>query len=173
MGKLILISGENQSGKSRFAEQLISQIEGERYYIATMIPATEENILRIEKHRKQRVQYEFQTIELPYQVQSAPVAKSSVVLLEDVSNLLANNMFEKENDVTSVFRDICSLCNHCKCVVAVTISGLEDNAYDAETTAYIQSLNQLNQKLFHIADTVILMGKNIPNYLKGNQHDFI
>ncbi len=173
MGKLILISGENNSGKSRFAEQLIGQMEGERYYIATMIPTTEENVLRIEKHRKQREQFGFLTIELPYQVKSAPVTKKSVVLLEDVSNLLANNMFEKENDVTFVFHDICNLRNRCKCVVAVTISGLKENGYDKETTAYIHSLNQLNQTLFHIADTVIVMEKNNPNYQKGKRYDFI
>ena len=54
MGKLILVLGENNSGKSKFSEEMISKIEGNRYYIATMIPATDENYDRIKKHKKQR-----------------------------------------------------------------------------------------------------------------------
>ena len=44
MGKLILISGPNGSGKSRYAESLFASAPPERYYIATMVPQTEENI---------------------------------------------------------------------------------------------------------------------------------
>ena len=43
MGKLIVVSGPNESGKSAFAESLMSRIPGQRYYIATMAPQTEEN----------------------------------------------------------------------------------------------------------------------------------
>ena len=48
MGKLIVVSGPNESGKSAFAESLMSRIPGQRYYIATMVPQTEENYRRIE-----------------------------------------------------------------------------------------------------------------------------
>ena len=43
MGKLILVSGENSSGKSVFAESLFSKYSTKRYYIATMIPKTDDN----------------------------------------------------------------------------------------------------------------------------------
>ena len=49
MGKLIVVSGPNESGKSAFAESLMSRIPGQRYYIATMVPQTEENYRRIEQ----------------------------------------------------------------------------------------------------------------------------
>ena len=36
MGRLILVSGANGSGKSAFAEKLAVEVGGELYYIATM-----------------------------------------------------------------------------------------------------------------------------------------
>lgn len=50
MGTLIMISGANGSGKSRYAERIVARTTGERYYIATMRPCSEENLQRIEKH---------------------------------------------------------------------------------------------------------------------------
>ena len=34
MGTLIMISGANGSGKSRYAERIVARTTGERYYIA-------------------------------------------------------------------------------------------------------------------------------------------
>ena len=94
MGKLILISGANGSGKSRYAELLLSRTTGERYYIATMQPQTPENHQRIAKHRLQRQGLAFHTLELPCGLQNARLPQAAVVLLEDVSNLLGNLLFE-------------------------------------------------------------------------------
>ena len=44
MGTLIMISGANGSGKSRYAERIVARTTGERYYIATMRPCSEENL---------------------------------------------------------------------------------------------------------------------------------
>ena len=90
MGTLIMISGANGSGKSRYAERIVARTAGERYYIATMRPCSEENLQRIEKHREQRKDLQFTTLECPYQVGAAAVERDGVVLLEDVSNLLAD-----------------------------------------------------------------------------------
>lgn len=173
MAVLVLVSGSNNSGKSLYAEQLIAQTKGERYYIATMLPCTDDNHRRIEKHRAQRRGLGFQTLECPYQVGNASVAADGVVLLEDVSNLLANAIFEKGGDADSVFKDICDLLNRCRVLVAVTISGLNDDGYDAETSAYINGLNEINQKLFERATIAITMQDKIPMYQKGDAYDFI
>ena len=173
MGKLILISGANDSGKSIYAEQLVNSIEAPRYYIATMSPQTEENHARIEKHRRQRSGMRFQTLELPYRVSDAPVTEDAVVLLEDVSNLLANAVFEKQKNSESVFRDICDLVGRCRFVIAVTISGLCADGFDGETTAYINGLNELNQKLVEHSEVVITMEDRIPHRQKGDVHELI
>ena len=171
MAVLVMVSGGNGSGKSRFAEQLIAQTEGRRYYIATMKPCTQENHQRIEKHRRQREGLEFQTLELPYQVQAAPVTADGVVLLEDVSNLLANVMFEKSGDADHVFQDICGLMARCRILVAVTISGLCADGYDEGTTAYINGLNELNQRLHELATVAVTMEDQHPIYEKGDTYD--
>ena len=61
MGALILVAGANGSGKSLFAEELVEKTWGDRYYIATMAPQTEENFQRVEKHRRQREHLAFGT----------------------------------------------------------------------------------------------------------------
>ena len=56
MGKLILVCGANSSGKSLYAEELVSRTTGPRYYVATMLRNFEENHARIEKHQKQHIE---------------------------------------------------------------------------------------------------------------------
>lgn len=173
MAALVLISGPNGSGKSRYAEELIAHTIGKRYYIATMLPCTKENYRRIARHRAQRKELHFQTLELPYQVGAAPVAENSVVLLEDISNLLSNAIFEAGCTVDSVLQDILNLLSHCRLLVAVTISDLCEQNYSGETAAYISSLNELNRHLLESATVAITMQNNVPIYLKGDPHALI
>ena len=173
MAILVLISGSNNSGKSIYAEQLIAKTTGDRYYIATMCPCTEDNHRRIEKHRVQRQGLGFDTIECPYQVGNALVSSGGVVLLEDVSNLLANAMFEKGGNSDSVFRDICALADRCRILVAVTIAGLKDDGYDEETATYVNGLNEINRKLFDKASVAISMQDGTPVYQKGDAYVLI
>ena len=168
MGKLILISGPNNSGKSRFAECLICAAAGEeRCYLATMIPKTEDNRARIEKHRRQRAGLCFRTLETPYRVGDTAVPPEASVLVEDVSNLLGNAMFERGGDADSVFDDIRMLREKCAMLVAVTISGLSPEGYEGETAAYINALNRLNARLFDAADLAAEMRQSKPYLTKG------
>lgn len=168
MGTLILISGPNDSGKSGFAEHLVSRTEGGRYYIATMIPRTQGNHIRVEKHKKQREGLGFTTLELPYQVADAPVSPDSVVLLEDVSNLLANVIFEKGGNGSTVCGDILALAARCRLLIAVTISGLPAADYTGETLNYITVLNEVNTRLFENADGAVSMCAGVPLWQKGD-----
>ncbi|HIT34882.1 MAG TPA: bifunctional adenosylcobinamide kinase/adenosylcobinamide-phosphate guanylyltransferase [Candidatus Faecousia intestinigallinarum] len=167
MGKLILISGENNSGKSLYAERIAVQAGATRFYIATMVPHTEENRIRIQKHIRQRSGLNFHTLECPYCVAESAVSPDSVALLEDVSNLLSNAVFEKGGDGASVLDDIWKLSERCKTLVAVTISDLNSDNYDGETAAYIDMLNKLNQALSERAEIHIRMEAGSPVFLKG------
>ena len=171
MGKLILIAGENGSCKSRYAEELISQTEGDRFYIATMEPCTEDNRRRVEKHRLQRAGLGFQTLELPTDVGKAPVTADSVVLLEDVSNLWGNSSVEKHRSVEQVLGDIRQLQSRCGLLVCVTIDGLSPNGYDEETAAYIDGLNTLNLQLYNLSRIAVRMTPGGPRWEKGSIHD--
>lgn len=167
MGNVILISGPSGSGKSRFAEELISRTQGRRYYIATMIAQTEDNRRRIEKHRLQRAGLAFTTLERPYTVGDAPVEPDSVVLLEDLSNLLANNLFARGMGADTVLEDILTLSGRCGVLAAVTISGLHAGKYEGETADYIRELERLNRLLYELADAAAQMVDGAPVVQKG------
>lgn len=173
MGTLILVAGENGSGKSRCAENIVAQTTGRRYYIATMQPCSEENLRRVEKHRRQRRDLRFTTLELPHRVGAAAVESGSVVLLEDVSNLLANAMFERGGNEESVYGDIEALLSRCRVLVAVTITGLCEDGYDGETAAYIRALNGLNQRLLVRAAAAVTMKDGQPFAEKGELNEII
>lgn len=170
MGKLILICGSNGSGKSRYAESLISRTTGERYYIATMQPQTQENRRRIEKHRLQREGLHFHTLELPWKIADATVSPTSVVLLEDVSNLLGNILFAKGGSKEEALGEILALKERCRLLVAVSISGLCPDGYDGETASYIHGLNHLNKRLAELADVVVTMEDGQPVCEKGDTY---
>lgn len=164
---LILISGANGSGKSRFAEGLVCRMSEKRRYIATMLCKNEENHIRIEKHRVQRAGKGFITCEEPYSVGAIAVEKNDAVLLEDVSNLLANVIFEKGGGADEVYRDILALEKRCGVLAAVTIGGLNAEDYEGETADYISALDKLNRLLADSADAVVDMVNGKPVYRKG------
>ena len=95
----VLILGGSASGKSKIAEETIcSFCEGQKYYIATMkVGNDEENIERVAKHREQRKEKNFVTIECPNNRDNAlkEMSAKKNALLECVSNLVANEMFFK------------------------------------------------------------------------------
>lgn len=170
MGKVILISGSNGSGKSRFAEKLVGKTTGNRYYIATMVSQSEDNERRIEKHKHQREGLNFVTLELPYQVNKAPVEPDSVVLLEDMTNLLGNTVFAHGGCGEDVYQDICALAEKCKLLIVVTISGMNSAEYTGETSAYIDSINELNSRFFAMSVAAVEMVDGIPQWKKGDIH---
>ena len=169
MGKMVLISGGNGSGKSRYAENLVSKTTGSRYYIATMQPQTEDNFRRVKKHIAQREGLNFTTLELPTHIRKAEIQPNAVVLLEDVSNLLGNTIFSQTGNREDVLGEILALRNQCSLLIAVTIGGLSSEAYQGETAAYIDDLNSLNESLLSLADAAVIMVDGSPVWEKGNE----
>jgi len=164
---LHLVLGPNGSGKSLYAEDLAVQSGAPLLYIATMVPQNEENHRRIEKHRLQRQGKGFQTVELSWALEEAPVTEDTVVLLEDVSNLLANGMFQQGADETAALDKILALAERCRRLIAVSISGLSDEGYSGETAEYIHALARLNEELTRRARRVTEMQNGIPTALKS------
>ena len=149
-----LILGPNDSGKSLFAEALAVQKGNPRIYIATMIPQNEDNLKRIKKHQLQRQDKGFITIEAGWNVHELCVPGDSVILFEDVSNFLANGLFEHQAKPSEALEQLLHLADQCQTLIIVSIDGLTDTGYDAETGNYIRSLNWLNQKLSQKASHV-------------------
>ena len=93
----ILITGGSGSGKSEFAEAQILRLSREkRIYLATMKCFDEESKKRIARHRKMRAEKQFETVEWYLNLKKADIPEGSSVLLECMSNLVANEMYDPE-----------------------------------------------------------------------------
>ncbi len=117
MGKLILVTGGAASGKSAYAEERIrelfwaSGLPGKRLlYLATMQrDGSPETDSRIARHRQQRQGRGFETLEKacrledlkPADMNEAADFSRCFVLLEDLGNLLANEMYLPEGRLSA------------------------------------------------------------------------
>ena len=91
---LTLIIGGAASGKSAYAESLVLKTGLPRYYLATMQVWDAECAARVEKHRKMRAQKQFETLECPLHLDRLSLPGRGTVLLEDLGNLTANELYD-------------------------------------------------------------------------------
>lgn len=167
---LHLITGGSGSGKSAYAEQQILSLgHGQRIYIATMHPYDEESYARIDRHRAMRAEKNFQTIECYTRLQQIRVPAGSNVLLECMSNLVANEMYEKNaaglHTINAVLSGVQNLLRRAGNLVIVTNEIFSDGIqYDSSTKIYQEYLGVINQELAHMADAVteVVFGIPIP-----------
>ena len=170
---LIVVTGVSGSGKSEYAEQICCKLSGDRkkYYIATMQPYGEEGKKRILRHHRLRSGKGFETIEQYMHIGEAAerISNKPVVLLECMSNLLANECFEENGHPDNIFAECMQLYSECSHLVIVTNEVFSDGCeYDDSTTDYIRRLGELNVKLAKAADTVVEVVYTIPVVLKGD-----
>ena len=161
---ITVVTGGAASGKSEYAENIsISRKNGSLIYIATMMPYDNECYKKIEIHREMRKEKGFLTIECPYDLKSIKckdISKDSIILLECISNLLANEMYDqnrsRENAVLEIVDGIRSLKGKCENLVIVSNEVFSDgNKYDKDTEEYIKNLGIINKELSLMADEVI------------------
>ena len=166
---LTIIIGGSGSGKSAFAERLAADLPGTRIYLATMAAGDPESLERISRHRQQRRGLGFETLERPLDLEGAELPADANVLLEDLSNLLANEMFSPEGGgMDAVRRGLDALIRRCRNLTVVSneiFSG--GTEYEGETLAYIQNLALLNRCLAERAALAVEVVCGLPNVLKG------
>jgi len=163
---IIYVSGGSGSGKSAFAEGLIVRGEcSNRLYIATMQPFGEEAARRIRRHRQQRSGKGFQTIECPTDLAALFIKPNHAVLLEDLSNLLANEWFSSRRDGAEdrVLSGLCHLTGQADLTVIVGNDVFSDGSdYDGETAAYLAALARTNTRAAAMADEAYEVVCGIP-----------
>lgn len=169
----VLVTGGSGSGKSSFAEEIITGMSGDRLvYIATMIPYGYEGKLKVEKHRKMRADKEFITIERYLNLKSAEIYKNDCVIIECMSNLLANEMFEKDGAKDESVKRIIDGINYVSDKAANTVFVSNDifrdgYVYDEETEKYIENLAVINRYILEKSDEAYEIVCGIPIKLKG------
>lgn len=171
---IALVSGGARSGKSSYAEERITAIPNpERIYIATMEPGRDPELLvRVERHREQRAAKGFRTIECQTGLEKLDVPKGSVVLLECLSNLLANEMFGEggaaEEVVPRILSGVKKICDLAADVFIISNDIDSDGrSYDATVEAYRENLALLGRAIATDADEVIEVCAGIPVFWKG------
>lgn len=167
-----LITGGSGSGKSAYAEERILELNGDcRIYIATMYPYDEESRRRIARHRAMRAQKRFATVECYQNLEQAEVPRGADVLLECMSNLMANEMFwpqgAGENTEEQILRGVERLRRTAANLVIVSNEIFSDGiAYDSGTREYQRTLGRINCRLAKLADRVTEVVYGIPLEVK-------
>lgn len=171
---LVLVTGGSGSGKSAFAEErVLSFGKGRRIYIATMYPFDMESHKRIERHRRMREGKGFDTLECYTGLKNVDAGQDCVVLLECMSNLAANEMFQEngahEKTVAEILEGVRHLKEKARHVVIVTNEIFsEASAYEGETELYQAYLGEINREIASMADEVVEVVYGIPVYHKRN-----
>lgn len=170
---LHLITGGSGSGKSAFAEECIVKAGNqERIYIATMYPFDEESHKRIKRHQKMRSEKCFQTVECYTGLGELQIPAGASVLLECLSNLTANEMYQEAGagfqTVETILAGIEAIREQAAHLVIVTNEIFTDGIlYDDETIRYQAYLGQINKELAAKAECVTEVVYGIPVTLKG------
>ena len=153
----IIVTGGSASGKSEYAENLVPNT-GNRVYLATMEPFGAEAETRIARHRKLREGKGFQTIECPVNIGNCfEACRGRHVLLEDLPNLVANEMFSSHAHGTAgIAEQILDLAHISESLICVTgILTADGRKYDESTMKYLKELAAIERTLAAHADRVI------------------
>ncbi|MFG6393336.1 MAG: bifunctional adenosylcobinamide kinase/adenosylcobinamide-phosphate guanylyltransferase [Lachnospiraceae bacterium] len=176
---MVTIIGESGSGKSEYAENLIMDLQRSNndskklYYIATMEPYGKEAKKRISRHRKERSGKGFITVEYYNNTIDCCLEVKSNILLECMSNLAANIMFNNGiNDKYLVYNKICNIIGKFKetasnLVVVTNDIFADGNIYDRSTMEYIELLGMVNRYLTDISDKAEEVIYSCPFVIKG------
>ena len=190
---LHIVYGGSASGKSSYAESFAMSLQGEGrlLYIATMYPykwnTTEidpETMQRIERHRAMRADKGFDTVECYRHVEHIVAKRQDVLLLECMSNLLANEMYlEQDSNAGSdmaetmspvsnkIVQALIDLSTRVQELVIVTNDVFSDGGsltYEESTREYVKNLAEINCALAREAATVTEVVCGIPVIVKKN-----
>ncbi len=172
---VILVIGGSGSGKSEYAESCCVRLHSKKkIYIATMQPCDEESYDRIRKHRNMRDGRGFETMECYTHLEEVEVPAGCTVLLECMSNLVANEMFSdagrKENAPALILQGLSRLERQAGDLIIVTNQVFCDGiVYDEGTDAYLRALAKVNRCAAKMADVVCEVIHGIPVFEKGKE----
>ncbi len=168
--------GQSNTGKSEKAEALAMTFGlSHRLYIATMKVMDEEGERRVKRHRKLREGKGFETLEIPIRITEViPQIENpldTVVLLECVSNLVGNEMYDdsartgldEEQFAEEIVSDIKLLGDSVAELIVVSSVYEVKEEYPEETLRYIRYLDRTNEAIKGIADKVKEIGQKDEN----------
>lgn len=172
MRKVVFILGGARSGKSTFALQEASVIEGKKAFIATAEAFDDEMRLRIEKHKEERGT-DWITHEEPLLISTLlqNIRDSYPVILVDCLTLWVSNIMHAGldfNDEAARLVDIISQKHPALIYIVSNEVGMglvPDTELGRE---YRDNIGLLNRKVAEAATDVYFMAAGIPMKIKGD-----
>ena len=183
--RLILVTGGVRSGKSRYAEALVSHFlsEGEpALYLATLAAGDDEMARRVALHRARRPSA-WRTLETPLELAGAVLeAPETVVLLDCLSGFVSNVLLAREAEGEAVVMeavlkgvdDLLSAVTAPKTSTAKTVVIVTNEVGSGVVPAYPlgrlyrDALGLTNARVAAAADAVALCVVGLPQVLKGH-----
>ena len=168
-GKIVLITGGQRSGKSRFAESYVLANSKNPVYLATAEISDQEMVLIVEKHRKRRGD-NWDTIESPLHFDADFTNKT--VLLDCLTMFATNHFFacgeKSEIAYDSVKMELDRLFHHVGSTIVVVsneigLGGISANKMQRD---FSDLQGELNQYVASVADEVYMIVSGIPLRLK-------
>ena len=172
-----LVFGGAASGKSEYGEKLACKLprSGALIYLATMEPFGPEAEARIRRHRELRAGRGFSTLERVRDLSGCPLPAGGTVLLEDLGNLAANELFSDKNlDPEGAFlriRDgLQAVRDRSEHLVVISNDLHRDGeTYSRETECYLDLMARLHRELAVWADQVVEVVCGLPVTWKGER----
>ncbi|MBD3767307.1 MAG: bifunctional adenosylcobinamide kinase/adenosylcobinamide-phosphate guanylyltransferase [Gammaproteobacteria bacterium] len=171
-----LILGGMKSGKSRFAEQLATQLKQPVVYIATAQAWDDEMRERIRAHQQQRPNH-WQTVETPLHLAAAlkqQDARNRTILVDCltlwITQLLCHhNPALLAQELTAFQALLPTLQANLILVSNETNMGVIP--MDALSRRFCDTAGKLHQQLAPVMDSLVLTVAGLPLYLKGKPYE--
>lgn len=174
MGKrVILVTGGQRSGKSRYAQQLALSLSAHPVYLATARIWDEEFRRRVERHQHDRGP-EWINIE-EEKFLSRHDLSGRVAVIDCVTLWSTNFFFDNQGDVESALKGLRTefdqLCRQEACLIFVTNEiGMSGVSIDETQRKFTDLQGWINQYIAARADEVVLMVSGIPVKIKTTNH---
>lgn len=168
-----LVFGGSACGKSGYGERLARTLctRGALLYLATMEPFGHEAEERIEKHRRQRAGMGFRTVEWFRDLEHCPIPEGSTMLLEDLGNWTANEVFASDSREPAEKRMVRALDHLQARTEHLVVIGndlfRDGQVYPRETELYLETLARVQGELARRSDTVVELVCGLPVIWKG------
>lgn len=165
---LTLVIGGARSGKSRYAERLITGLPPAWAYVATAEAGDEEMAARIKAHRERRGA-SWQTIEAPCDLAAALAGCATMPVLVDCLTLWLSNLMLADADIDKEIERLEKSLATMKTPVVLVANevgaGIVPEHPLGRRFRDLQGL--LNQRMAARADRVVLMVAGLPLAVKG------
>lgn len=167
--QLTLVLGGARSGKSLYAEQLLTSVPGPWAYIATAEAFDAEMEERIKLHKSRRTSGWVQH-ETPLDIADTLANRTSELpSLVDCLTLWLSNLMHAERPIQDATEQLIAALSKriAPCVIVSNEVGLGIVPDNALARAFRDEAGRLNQKIAAVADKVVFVAAGLPLTLKG------